>query len=101
MEIGDLVLELENQRVRSAGKTDGTDVMGEGGLNRSLVRKRDGSPENADHGFCGSGREEDLGILGFSGEENEKEFLKYLKGERRRGRNLRERMCEMRCTRER
>lgn len=55
MEIGDLVLELENQRVRSAGKTDGTDVMGEGGLNQSLVRKRDGSPENADHGFVGAG----------------------------------------------
>lgn len=93
MEIGDLVLELENQRVRSAGKTDGTDVMGEGRLNRSLVRKRDGSPENADHG-CKRGREEDLGILGFSGEENEKEFLKYIKGERRRGRNLRERESE-------
>ena len=49
-EIGDLVLELENQGVRSTGETDGTDVMREGGLGRRLVWKREGSPENADHG---------------------------------------------------
>ena len=49
-EIGDLVLELENQGVGSGGKTDGTDVMREGGLGLSLVRKREGSPENTDHG---------------------------------------------------
>lgn len=49
-EIGDVVLELRNQGMRSAGKTDGTDVMREGRLGRSFVRKRERSPENADHG---------------------------------------------------
>lgn len=56
IEIGDLVLELENQGVRSGGKTDGTDVMRERGFGRSLVRKREGTSENADHG-CESGKE--------------------------------------------
>ena len=51
LELADLIFDMGNQRVWSARKTDGSNVMRHGWMVGMFVREWKGAPENADH-FC-------------------------------------------------